>query len=253
VIFRRIVGPGRRFSLRRPFLISGFLGFCFSVFTPIAALAQDGLSPHISGRQARLARDVGGAYRVVEVVQVRLEGAADTISAFAEPLPLLVLPDQARAVNGLGGDLAPGQVMEFESHICLVGDLPAANFEFAVTYTLPAEAARVDFAARAPTDSLVLLIDRGSVEARPDPAFTPKRDGGTARQPRRQYVVRDLPAGRSVSVALAAGRLTQRDRLAVLVATMLAASMAGGWVWRGRAKAAAARESAQLSADRSGN
>ena len=105
----------------------------------------------------------------------------------------------------------------------------------AFTYVLPASAKELELRADWPVDELRLYIDRGVVEATPDPALVSQGEIGPPEQPRLSYAVSDLPADSSVRLAFRSGGVDWRQRLGVVLATTITALAALLWVWlRGR-------------------
>ncbi len=196
-----------------------------------AAYPQAAPAPRILERRVRLTLDDTGEYRAIEALRVAI-GTAEG-SVWREPVPLLVLQEQAAGAQGLGGDVSPRQVVRDGERLAVVGMLPGPVFEVAATYRLPREATALVLQAVVPVDELVIYVDRGRIGLRPDAALATVADAGAPARPSRQFVASALPAGRRVLLGLRGGRTGWRQRLAVLVASSMLAGLAGVWAWRG--------------------
>jgi hypothetical protein len=237
---------GRRGVLRRSFFCLIGLGFasCLGGFSA-SARAQDTTAIRILERRVRLTRSEAGEYRLLEALQVRLASAEHAVDSSA-PLPLITLPVGASEVLGLGGDLPPARVTRDDGKLVVVGRIPTRSLQVAFTYLLPASATAVELLADWPVDELRVYVDRGVVEASPDPALTSQGEVGPAEQPRLSYTASNLAAERGVRLSFRSGGVGWRQRLGVLLATTFAAVAALLWAWLRRhptreAKAESAR------------
>jgi hypothetical protein len=223
----------RRTSLRRRFFSA-----CTLLLMPLFVLpkgvlrAQDERAARILARQARLTRDQAGDIRMVESLLVAIEGVGEEGVALSEPLAVVRLQEAVDEVRGLGGDISLGQLVFDPPHLTVVGPAVPGEFQVVFTYALTSDAAEVEMAAMLPVDTLIVEIQRGSVEASPDPLLVARGEGGPEARPYRRYVTEGLPAERVVTVELIHGRVDWRSRLAVLLATTFAAGAAAVWVWR---------------------
>jgi hypothetical protein len=228
---RRAVGPGRRRVTLRRFL------FCTALL-PLAAAesstlsAQDGPSLRILERQIRLTLDEGGAYRVIDAMRVRLDFGIPDSLAPSVPLPLIVLQENAVGARGLGGDVAPTQVVREGNGLAVVGPIPRPTFEVGVTYGLPPSAQALFVSSAAAVDELHVFVDRGRIAVRPKGALVREEDVGSASQPSLDFVARDLAAGSALRIDIVAGTIGWRERFAVLLTALLAAAVAGVRAWR---------------------
>jgi hypothetical protein len=194
--------------------------------------AQDAPRLRILERQVRLTLDEGGDYRVIDAMRIRLDTGGPVSIAPSEPLPLIVLQDEAVGARGLGGDVSPRQVVRDGNELAIVGTIPQPTFEVGVTYRLPADAQGLVVSSAAAVDELGVFVDRGRITVRPEGALVREDDVGPASQPSLNYVARDLPAGSTLRLDIVSGRTGWRERVAVLVASLFAASVAGIWAWR---------------------
>ena len=228
----RWLGSRRRRALWRLFFFQIMLAWLTtSAAAAEAARDQEPLPAQILERRLRLTRDAQGGYRVIESLLVRLETDAAT-PKLSVPLPLVRLQDGADEVRGLGGDLAAGQLEHDPPQVTVRGPAPQRDFQVAFTYRLPAAATSLELDSEREVFSLVVEVDKGSVEVRPDQPLARGDDGGTAR-PYRTYVASELAPGTRLSLGLLSNRVDWRQRLAVLPLTALAAAAAGMYVWRG--------------------
>jgi hypothetical protein len=184
--------------------------------------AQQGPGLRILERQVRLTLDESGDYRVIDAMRVRLD----------VPLPLVVLQDDAGGARGLGGDVSPRQVIRDGNQLAVVGTVPRPTFEVGMTYTLPPGARALILSSPAAVDELSVFVDRGRITVRPEGGLLRQEDAGSASQPSLNYVASDLPAGSALQLAIASRRTGWRERFAVLIASLLAATVAGIWAWR---------------------
>jgi hypothetical protein len=172
--------------------------------------------------------DDTGDYRLIEALRVQ---PGDSMGVGV--LPVIALPEQATDLRGLGGDIAPRQVVHDGGRMALIQPIPLRVIEVAATYRLPRRANSLVLRSDLPVEELVVFIDRGRVEARPDRSLAREGVVGSASQPYLKYVARQLPPGAPVRFALASHRVGWRQRLAVLVASALAVGAAATWIWRG--------------------
>jgi hypothetical protein len=183
-------------------------------------------------RQVRVIRDARGDLLVIELLLVRIEGGAGDTLVLGEPLPLVKLQDLATEVRGLGGDVAPDQVSFNARRVEVVGPTHGREFQVAFAYRLPSDVAAVELVAEAPVAELIVEVSRGTVEARPDPSLAADGEGGPEARPYLRYVARHVPPDSAVTIEIVHPGVDWRQRLAVLLATALAASAAGVYVWR---------------------
>ncbi len=225
----------RRTSLRRRFFSACTL-LAISPFVPTEGVlrAQEGAGARILTRQARVTRDQAGAVRMIESLLVRIEGVGEDSVGLSEPLAVVRLQDAVDDVRGLGGDIGPAQLVFDPPQLTVIGPTVPREFQVVFTYALTRDATEVEMAAMLPVDTLIVEIQRGSVEARPDPVLAARGEGGPEARPYRQYVLEGLPAARVVKIELIRGSLDWRSRLTVLLATTIAAGAAAVWVWRRR-------------------
>jgi hypothetical protein len=199
-----------------------------------AAAAQDAAGARIVQRQARLLRGGPDYYRVIEVLRVRLAGADTGEHVLAEPLPLVLLPERAGRVMGVGGDVSPSQLIFDPPGVSLLGSVGSGTFEIAFAYTLPGDERGTAFTGQLPVDAFLLEVDRATVDARPGPSLQPGEVGGSESRPLQRYEAAALAAGATVTLRLVAERVGWRQRVAVLIAGWLAAAAVGVAVWRRR-------------------
>jgi hypothetical protein len=216
--------------LRRLFFCTAFVQVGAAAASGLRA--QDEAAVRILERQVRLTLDESGEYRVIEAMRVRFEPAESGPVTASAPLPLIVLQDEALGARGLGGDVPPRRVIREENRLAIVGSIPQSPFEVAVTYQLPRDATLLALSSAAPVDELAVFVDRGRIEVRPDRAFVREEDVGPASQPSFSYVARDVPIGGTLHLGLVSDRTGWRERFGVLIATALAAAVAGIWAWR---------------------
>jgi hypothetical protein len=231
----RIRNRGER--RRRELLRRRFFSACSLLAIPLFVLpqgalrAQDEGAARILTRQARVTRDQVGAVRMVESLLVKVEGVGEEGVSLSEPLAVVRLQEGVDDVRGLGGDIGPAQLVFDPPRLTVVGPTVPGEFQVVFTYALPRGAAGVEMAAILPVDTLIIEIQRGSVEARPDPVLVARGEGGPEARPYRTYVLEELPAARVVKIELIQGRLDWNSRLAALLATTIAAVTAAVWVW----------------------
>ena len=185
-------------------------------------------------REVRLTRDMTGVYRVLEAIDLRL-GRAPSLEGTDETseLTLLRLQDVAVEVLGMGGDLPPTAV-RFDRPDVIVTGIPVARglVQIILSYELPADADRLALTGALPTEQLAVSIARGNIEARPDSRLVPAGPAGSVARPRVRYLAEALPADSAIQIELRRSRITWRDRLAALIATTLAVTLACAWAWR---------------------
>ena len=181
-------------------------------------------------RSVRLTLDETGDYRVIDAMRVLI--ALGDSSMGAGPVALFLLPEEASAVRGLGGDIAPRQIVRDGPRLVIVGTLPGPEVEVAATYRLPRTAASLVLQAVAPVDELAVYVDRGRIHVRPDGTLRREADEGPRSRPSRRYVARDLESNQSVRLAFVSRRLGWRERLVVVLASILAAAWVGARAWR---------------------
>lgn len=199
-----------------------------------AQSAEQPAAARIAQRLVRVSRDRSGALVVLEVLQVKV-GTEPSAGDSLEMLPLLQLPSTASQAQLVGGDLASSRLTELDGGVGVRGPFPARSFQLGISYTLPASAESIDLSTRLPVDTLVVDVARGSVEARPDAALRRVASVDAGARPRIRYRVENLASGRVVRLRLDRSTVDWRHRFAVLMATALAAVVAGFWVWRGAA------------------
>ena len=220
-------GSRRRQALWRLFFLQAAL-------VSVASLDQDPVTARILERRLRVTRDAQGDYRVIESMVVQLETSSES-PELSEPLPLVELQDGADNVRGLGGDVAPRQVNFIAPLVALSGSLPQREIQLAFTYRLPGSAPSLVLAAQHEVLALIVEVDKGSLEVRPDRALVRDADGGAPTRPHRTYVAHDLAPGATFTFEFTTSRVDGRQRFAVLVLTSLLALAAAVWVWRARA------------------
>jgi hypothetical protein len=220
----------RRCTLRRFLFLAAFL----QLASPGSSIlcAQQGPGLRILERQVRLTLDESGDYRVIDAMRVRLDLARPDSLVLSVPLPLVVLQDDAGGARGLGGDVSPRQVIRDGNQLAVVGTVPRPTFEVGMTYTLPPGARALILSSPAAVDELSVFVDRGRITVRPEGGLLRQEDAGSASQPSLNYVASDLPAGSALQLAIASRRTGWRERFAVLIASLLAATVAGIWAWR---------------------
>ncbi len=167
-------------------------------------------------------------------------GEVDADFTLAEPLALIRLQVDAAGVRAVGGDLPLGQIVDDPPTVTVVGPVERRVFEIAMTYTLPEDAALVELTALLPVDNLLVEIDRATVQARPDGPLSEATPVGSEVGRLLGYEAAALDAGQMVRLRLTVSRVSWPQRIAVLIATGLAAAAAGLAVWRrGRSRALA--------------
>jgi hypothetical protein len=227
---------------RRSYAHRRLFSFCAPLLMGLASLSldaqahpqnepQDDPQARLLTRQLRLTRDAAGDYRIVESLIVSLGGYGEG-AVLSEPLMLVTLPESADQLRELAGELAPDQIGRDGNGLTVVGPIPGEEFQIVFGYRLPAATEEIEFVAEMPVDELVVEIDKGSLDARPQRGLVPTGDGGAAARPYRKYTAHDLAAGAVIAVRLLDGRIDWRQRFAVLMGTGLAAVAAAGWVWR---------------------
>ncbi|MEE8551032.1 MAG: hypothetical protein V3T08_07235 [Gemmatimonadota bacterium] len=180
-------------------------------------------------REIQVTRELSGVLRVVESVQLTLaERGADTVS----DRRILRLQEAAQSVRAISRQVSSAQLRYDAPWVIIAGEVPA-KLQILVVHTLPAEPPVIEFRAGLFTEELVLHVARGSIEVRPDPALSDGGSSGSASRPRRRYEAQDLVADSVVRLTIISKRSDWRQRLAVLLATALAAGLAILWVWRG--------------------
>jgi hypothetical protein len=194
--------------------------------------AQQGLGLRILERQVRLTLDEGGEYRVIEVVRVRLEVVEPDSFALSVPLPLVVLQEEAVGARGLGGDVSPRQVVRVGNQLAVVGTIPRPTFEVGVTYRLPPGVGSLVLSSASAVDELNVFVDRGRIAVRPEGRLVRQEDIAPASQPSLNYMAGDLSAGSVLRLAIISRRTAWPERMAVLIATLFAATVAAIWAWR---------------------
>jgi hypothetical protein len=197
-----------------------------------ALRAQELPEARISQRQVRVVRNEEGLYRLVDAMRVEFDGEVTADFTLAEPLALVQLQIGAAGVQSVGGDLPPGQIVYEPPAVTIVGPVGRRVFEIAMTYTLPDDAALVQLMALLPVENLLVEIDRATVEARPDGSLAAATPLGSETGRLLGYEAADLDAGQAVHLRLTASRVSWPQRIAALIATGLAAAVAGLAVWR---------------------
>jgi len=229
----RCLGSRRRSALWRLFFFQIMLAWvALSAVAAETSRQQEPLPAQILERRLRLTRDAQGGYRVIESLLVRLETDAAT-PQLSVPLPLVRLQDGVDGVRGLGGDLAAAQVEHDPPQVTVRGPAPQKEFQVAFTYRLPVAATSLQLISEQEVSSLVVEVEKGSVDVRPDQRLARGDDGGATARPHRTYVASELAPGTRLSLELLSNRVDWRQRLAVLALTTLAAAAAGTYVWRG--------------------
>ena len=213
-------------------------------FWPVLLLAAPGLaappngqdappSARIGRRQVRLIRDASGDYRVVEAFELSiLDESVRAGLLLADPLPAIRLQPEAQNVMRVGGDVGPDQVRYEPPQLTVFGPIPAPTFQVVITYRLPADATRLEIVGEWPTDELTVEIARGNVEARVDGALELAGRSAPPSRPTLKYAGGDIEARRVVLIRFPTRAVGWRDRLAVLLATGLAAGAALFWAAR---------------------
>jgi hypothetical protein len=194
--------------------------------------AQQAPGLRILDRQVRLTLDEGGDYRVIDALRVRLDVARAEALVLSAPLPLIVIQEDAVDARGLGGDVAPRQVVRAGNEVAVVGEIPRPTFEVGLTYRLPPDVQALVLSSAAAVDELSVFVDRGRIAVRPQGDLVRQEDIGPASQPSLNFVASDLPDGSSLRLTIVSRRSGWRERFAVLIATLFAASVAGVWAWR---------------------
>ncbi len=205
--------------------------------------AQPGPVSRLVQREIQVTRELSGVLRVVESVQLNLvERGADTVS----DLRIIRLQEAAQNVQAISRQASSAELRYDAPWVIIAGQVPTMS-QIVVVYTLTAEPPVIEFRAGLFTEELVLHVARGSIEARPDPALSDGGSSGSASRPRRRYEAQDLVADSVVRLAIISKRSDWRQRLAVLLATALAAGLAIVWVWRGGGSGASRPERQTLS------
>ncbi|UCC82701.1 MAG: hypothetical protein JSW46_17270 [Gemmatimonadota bacterium] len=194
--------------------------------------AQQAPGLRILERQVRLTLDEGGDYRVIDAMRVRLDVVQSDPLVVSVPLPLIVIQQVAVDARGLGGDVSPRQVVRAGNQVAVIGAIPRPTFEVGVTYRLPPGVEALVLSSAAAVDTLSVFVDRGRIAVRPEGILLRREDKGPASQPSLNYVASDLPEGSAVRLTIISRRTGWRERLAVLIATLFAAAVAGVWAWR---------------------
>ncbi|NIN72861.1 MAG: hypothetical protein GTO46_13230 [Gemmatimonadetes bacterium] len=194
--------------------------------------AQQAPGLRILDRQVRLTLDEGGDYRVIDALRVRLDVALPEAFVLPVPLPIIVIQEEAVDARGLGGDVSPRQVVRAGNEVVVVGEIPRPTFELGLTYRLPSDVEALVLRSAAAVDELSIFVDRGRIAVRPQGGLVRQEDVGPASQPSLNFVASDLPDGSSLRLTIISRRSGWRERFAVLIATLLAAAVAGVWAWR---------------------
>lgn len=223
---------------RRCFTCRRFL-FCILALAAAAssqaaypqADAQSGSAGRIVRREIRVTRELSGALRVVESVQLILAEFGEDVVTVPDRR-LLRLQEAAQSVQLISRQVSSPQLRYDTPWVTIAGAVPAES-QIAVVYMLPAEWPVIEFRAALFVENLVLQVARGSIEARPDQALAEAGSAGSVTRPSRRYEAQDLVADSVVSLEIISKRSDWRQRLAVLLATALAAGLAIFWVWRG--------------------
>lgn len=215
--------------LRRLLLFTALLQFAAPVVSTL--LGQEAQELRILERQVRLTLDDSGEYRVIDAMRVRLAAGQSGSLATPLPLPLIVLQEEAEGARGLGGDVSPTQVARDGNELVIVGAIPSPTFEVGVTYRLPRDVEALALSSAAPVDELAVFVDRGRISVRAEGGLVREGDLGTASQTSLNYVARDLAAGTTLRLTIVSRRTGWRERLGVLIATLLATGAAGIWAW----------------------
>ncbi len=228
----------RRSTLRRLFFWAAAPGLALGAAAPRSAPTlggpRDQNEARLLSRQVRIARDADGALRVVELLHLRL--GAQGAPATEAPLPLVRLTEGAIDVRGLGGDVSPDRLVYDPPHVALLGPAPDSVLGIAFAYRLAPAATTIELAADLPVDEPDVRVAQGNVEARPGPRLARAGTVGPEEQPYARYLARDLAAGDAAVLRVVRHRVETRHRLAVLLATALAAGVAGAYALR-RARA----------------
>lgn len=220
----------RRITLRRLLIFCVLLQFASAGDSRLRA--QDVPRLRILERQVRLTLDEGGDYRVIDAMRILLDTGGPVSLAPSQPLALIVLQEEAVGARGLGGDVSPRQIVRDGNELAVVGAIPQPTFEVGVTYMLPSDVQGLVVSSAAAVDELGVFVDRGRITVRPEGALVREDDVGPASQPSLNYVARDLPAGSTLRFDIVSDRTGWRERVAVLVASLFAATVAGIWAWR---------------------
>jgi hypothetical protein len=195
--------------------------------------AQDAPPLRILERQIRMTLDEGGGYRVIDAMRVRLgPGRPDSLDPAALPLPIVLLQEEAVDARGLGGDVSSSQVVRDGNVLAIAGPIPRPAFEVGVTYRLPPNARALIVSSAAPVEKVSVFVDRGRLAVRPRGSFVREEDVGAASQPSLSYVARDVAAGSALRLDIVQSGTGWRERFAVLIAALFAATVAGVWAWR---------------------
>ncbi len=222
-------GWGRRGRPWRPL-------FCLPALLLLAALqsadgvrAQEAEAVRILRRQVRVARESDGGYRVIEALDIEDSRASgDTV-----PRRLAIISAGVEDAQTLAGDVSPTRLVFDANHLVLLGGPPAPQYRLLFTYRLAPNAEVLVLEATSAVNELLLDVDRGSVDAAPEPPLSALDDGGTPSRPSRRYTARDLPPHGAVRLRLIRRQTEWRERLAVLLAVGAAAGLTGIRVWRG--------------------
>lgn len=212
----------RRHTIRRLFF---FLLVPLVTASPGISIGQDERTANaestrsIRERQVRITYGPAGDYRVVEVLTV----AASASERSAAPLALIRPGPRAFDVIGLGGDVETSQVIHVAPDVRLNPPVPDGAFQIGLGYRIPADIPRIELTADLPTDRLLVLIDRGGLEAQMDVPLELDGVEGTPARPIVRYATRNVEAGTAIVIGLRNGRIGWRQRLAVLAAACLAA------------------------------
>ena len=225
-------GSRRRHALWRLFFLQAALVALAPEAVAVSPSGQDSVPARILERRMRVTRDAQGDYRVIESVLVRVETGSQA-PELSEALPLVKLQDGAENVRGLGGDVGPAQVAFVPPMVALSGSLPQRDVRFAFTYRLPETAPSLVLAAEHEVLALIVEIDKGSLNVRPDKVLTRDADGGAPTRPHRTYVANNLAPGAALTFEFIVSRVDARQRFAVLFLTAFLAVAAAVWVWLG--------------------
>jgi hypothetical protein len=194
--------------------------------------AQQVPARRIIERQVRLTLDENGDYRVIDAMRVRLDAAQNDTLILSVPLPLVVIQEEAVDARGLGGDVSPRQVVRDGNRLAVIGAIPGPTFQIGMTYRLPPDVGALILTSPVAVDELSVFVDRGRIAVRPEAGLVRQEDVGPASQPRLNFSASDLPDGAALRLTIVSSRTGWRERFAVLIATLFAATIAGVWGWR---------------------
>ncbi len=201
--------------------------------------ASGGAPLTIAGRHVVVTRpDESGLRRVLDVVDVRNGGATTRVGTDSlAPVWRMRLPDDVNELE-VGQSEFAASAIRFESGAVLVAaPFPPGEKQVAVTYVLPADAARFTVPVDQPTaefsvlaeDSLTSVAGGGGL-TRADPLVLEGRVF-------QRFVARNLVAGARPAVSLAGGR-AGLDRYWWLPIAAVALALVAGAIYAARARVA---------------